>query len=227
MKKRRWHFCTAYCLNTDGGSVRFFNAWFPRCSLYYLQHEFIERVVSVAQMSKVDSFWHANKDFSWPIQNTNCDAVDYLEAMVWEDRRKELGVRKNISESINPALVAKLFCIGVYERKGGAFLIFMSLTLTPPLKTAGYQLFFWCLLRQKGKQVWCSLQWPSSIFHSQVASTSEMLDSELWVFSKSRTALASKWDRPFSKVMHWTRCRLLQMFVSGQENKFEIATSWF
>ena len=126
------------------------------------------------------------------------DAVGVLNSLVWKDVQREPVIREYNPQDETPALIADLFCRGVYVRQGGAsFDIRVSDT-----DAISYQ-----------------NRSPMSVLHSaEVEKKTKYSDAScllmgcllqnLQVSFGEAEALSTKWEKPYSKTMNWVKCRL-------------------
>ena len=138
------------------------------------------------------------------------DAVGDLASLVWKDAQREPFIREYNPQDETPALIADLFCRGVYVRQGGAsFDIRVSDTDAISYQNRSPMSVLHSAEVEKKTKYSDACQERHTSFTPLVVSVDGMLAPEFANFLRRiGEALSTKWEKPYSKTMNWVKCRL-------------------
>ena len=138
------------------------------------------------------------------------DAVGELASLVWKDVHREPVNREYNPQDETRALIADLFCRGVYVRQVGVFFdIRVSDTgAISYLNRSPMSVLHSAEVEKKSKYS-DACQERHMSFTPLVVSVDGMLAPEFTDFLRRiGEALSTKWEKPYSKTMNWVKCRL-------------------
>ena len=138
------------------------------------------------------------------------NAVGDLASLVWKDVQREPVIREYNPQDETPALIADLFCRGVYVRQGGAsFDIRVSDTDAISYQNRSPMSVLHSAEVEKKTKYSDAYQERHMSFTSLVVSVDGMLAPEFTSFLRRiGEALSTKREKPYSKIMNWVKCRL-------------------
>ena len=138
------------------------------------------------------------------------DAVCDLASLVWKGVQREPVIREYNPQDETPALIADLFCRGVYARQGGAsFDIRVSDTEAISYQNRSPMSVLHSAEVEKKTKYSYACQERHMSFTPLVVSVDGMLAPEFASFLRRiGEALSTKWEKPYSKTMNWVKCRL-------------------
>ena len=137
-------------------------------------------------------------------------AVGNLASLVWKDVQREPVIRECNPQDETPALIADLYCRGVYVRQGGAsFDIRVSdIDAISYQKRSPMSVLHSAEVEKKTKYS-DACQERHMSFTPLVVSVDGMLAPEFANFLRRLgEALSTKWEKAYSKTMNWVKCRL-------------------
>ena len=129
---------------------------------------------------------------------------------MWKDVQREPVIREYNQQDETPALIADLFCRGVYVRQGGAsFDIRVSDTDVISYQNKSPKSVLHSPEVEKKTKYSDACQERPMSFTPLVVSVDGMLAPEFASFLRRiGEALPTKWEKPYSKTMSWEKCRL-------------------
>ena len=138
------------------------------------------------------------------------DTVGDLASLVWKDVQREPVISEYNPQDETPALIADLFCRGVYVRQGGAsFDIRVSDTDAISYQNRSSMSVLHSVEVEKKTKYSDACQERHMPFTPLVVSVDGMLAPEIANFLRRiGEALSTKWEKPYSKTMNWGKCRL-------------------
>ena len=138
------------------------------------------------------------------------DALGDLASLVWKDVKSEPVTREYNPQDETPAIIADLFCRGVYVRQGGAsFDIRVSDTCAVSYQNRMAMSVLHSAEVKKKTKFSDACQERHMSFTPLVVSVDGMLAPEFASFLRRiGEALSNKWEKPYSKTMNWVKCRL-------------------
>ena len=138
------------------------------------------------------------------------DAVGELASLVWKDVQREPVIREYSPQDNTLALIADLFCPGVYVRQGGAYFdIRVSITDAISYQSRSPMSVLHSAEVEKKIKYSDACQERHMSFTPFVVSVDGMLAPEFASFLRRiGEALSTKWEKPYSKTMNWVKCRL-------------------
>ena len=138
------------------------------------------------------------------------DAVGNLASILWKDVKREPVVEEPDVENGTPALIADLSARGVWDRQSAAsFDIRVVDTDAPSYQNRNPMNVLKTAEIEKKNKYGPACEEKHMSFTPLVTSIYGVLAPEFTFFLKRLAdGLASKWDRPYSHVMCWVRCRI-------------------
>ena len=138
------------------------------------------------------------------------DAVGDLASLVWKDVQREPVIREYNPQDETPALIADLFCPGVYVRQGGAsFDNRVSDTDAISYQNRSPISVLHSAEVQKKTKYLDACQERHMSFTPLVVSVDGILAPKFASFLRRKEeALSTKWEKPYSKTINWVKCRL-------------------
>ena len=129
---------------------------------------------------------------------------------MWKDVQREPVFREYNPQDETPALIADLFCRGVYVRQGGAsFDIRVSYTDAISYQNRSPMSVLHSAEVEKKTKYSDACQERHMSFFPFVVSVDGMLAPDFANFLRRiGEPLSTKWDEPYSKTMNWVKCRL-------------------
>ena len=137
------------------------------------------------------------------------DAVGDLASLVWKDVQREPVIREYNPQDGTPALIADLFCRGVYVRQGGAsFDIRVSDTDAISYQNRSPMSVLHSAEVEKTTKYSDACQERHMSF-TPIVSVDGMLAPAFASFLRRiGEALSTKWEKPYNKTMNRVKCRL-------------------
>ena len=134
------------------------------------------------------------------------DAVGDLASILWKNVKREPVVKEPDVENGTPALIADLSARGVWDRQSALSFDILPRSVLP--KPQSHECTETAEIEKKNKYgPACDEKHMS--FTPLVTPIDGVLAPEFTFFLKRLAdGLASKWDRPYSHVMCWVRCRI-------------------
>ena len=140
------------------------------------------------------------------------DALGDLASLVWKDveRERESVIREYNAQDETPALIADLFCRGVYVRQGGAsFDIRVSDIDAISYQNRSPMSVLHSAEVEKKTKYSDACQERHMSFTTLVVSVDGMLVLEFVSFLRRIGEVSSnKWEKPYIKTLNWVKCRL-------------------
>ena len=129
---------------------------------------------------------------------------------MWKDVQREPVIREYNPQDETPALIAYLFCRGIYVRQGGvSFDIRVSDTDAISYQNRSPMSVLHSAEEEKKTKYSDACQERHMSFTPLVVSVDGMLAPEFASFLRRiGEALSTKWEKPYSKTMNWVKCRL-------------------
>ena len=139
------------------------------------------------------------------------DAIGDLAFLVPKYVQREPVIREYNPQNETPALIADLFCRGVYVRHGGASFDFRRVSDTDAISyqnRSPMSVLHSAEVKKKTKYS-DACQERHISFAPPVVSADGMLAPEFASFlQRIGEALSTKREKPYSKTMNWVKCRL-------------------
>ena len=138
------------------------------------------------------------------------DAVGDLASILWKDVKREPVVKEPDVENENPALIGDLSARGVWDIQSAAsFDIRVTDTDAPSYQNRNPMNILKTAEIEKKNKYGPACEEKHISLTPLVTSIDGVLAPEFTFFLKRLAdGLASKWDRPYSHVMCWVRCRI-------------------
>ena len=152
------------------------------------------------------------------------DAVGDLAFLVWKDVQREPVIREYNPQDETPALIADLFCRGVYVGQGGAsFDIRVSDTDAISYQNRIPMSVLHSVEVERKTKFSDACQERHMSFTPLVVSVDGMLAPEFANFLRRiGEALSTKWEKPYSKTMNWVKCRLSLTVLRASSVRFRV-----
>ena len=133
-----------------------------------------------------------------------------LTSLLWKDMKREPVVEEPDVENGAPTLIADLSARGVWDRQSAAsFDIRVTDTDAPSYQNRNPMNVLKTAENEKKNKYGPAWEAKHMSFTPLVTSIDGVLAPEFTFFLKRLAdGLASKWDRPYSHVMCWVRCRI-------------------